>query len=365
VRVPFERPQPDANAFRDVVRGAAPKRAHFAELFLDDVIVKSILEQYLDGVWVEPVLTEPESIRRFLDNLIHVWFRLGYDYLWTGGFAGEIFRGYYRVGEDTAAMSRGSRIWMEEDRGMVASWDDFEEYPWPDPDSVPLWAYEYVSHHLPDGMGFLMCSGMGVLETVLNIIVGYVPLSFMLHDDPPLARAIFDRVGQTIYAIHERVIGMTGMIGFFPGDDMGFNTGTLISPEHLREYVLPWHKKLAGLAHDNGLVYILHSCGNLDDIYVDLIDDVGIDAKHAFEDKILPVTDFKHRFGSRIGALGGVDVGKLCTYSKEELRPYVESIVDECMAGGGYALGTGNSVANYIPIENYMTMLEVGAAWSP
>ena len=28
--------------------------------------------------------------------------------------------------------------------------------------------------------------------------------------------------------------------------------------------------------------------------------------------------------------------------------------------GGGYALGTGNSVTNYIPVRNYIAMLDEG-----
>jgi uroporphyrinogen decarboxylase len=30
------------------------------------------------------------------------------------------------------------------------------------------------------------------------------------------------------------------------------------------------------------------------------------------------------------------------------------------MPGGGYCLGTGNSVANYIPLDNYLAMLDEG-----
>lgn len=35
-------------------------------------------------------------------------------------------------------------------------------------------------------------------------------------------------------------------------------------------------------------------------------------------------------------------------------------MLEACMPGGGYALGTGNSVANYIPLGNYLAMLEKG-----
>ena len=95
----------------------------------------------------------------------------------------------------------------------------------------------------------------------------------------------------------------------------------------------------------------------------DLISDVKIDAKHSFEDTIVPVAEFKRRYGDRIAVLGGVDVNKLCVLNEADLRAYVRKILDECMPGGGYALGTGNSVANYIPVENYLAMLDEGDKW--
>jgi uroporphyrinogen decarboxylase len=92
----------------------------------------------------------------------------------------------------------------------------------------------------------------------------------------------------------------------------------------------------------------------------DLIDDVKIDAKHSFEDKILPVTEAKRRYGDRIAILGGVDMNFLCTANPEAIRRYVRKVIEICAPGGGYALGTGNSVANYIPFENYLAMLDEG-----
>ncbi len=95
----------------------------------------------------------------------------------------------------------------------------------------------------------------------------------------------------------------------------------------------------------------------------DLIKDVKIDAKHSFEDTIMPVTEFKKRYGNRIAVLGGVDVDKLCRLEEKELRGYVRDILDKCMPGGGYVLGSGNSITNYIPLKNYLIMLDEGNKW--
>jgi uroporphyrinogen decarboxylase len=95
----------------------------------------------------------------------------------------------------------------------------------------------------------------------------------------------------------------------------------------------------------------------------ELMDDVGIDAKHSFEDVITPVADAKRLWGDRVAILGGVDMDYLCRHSEEEVRAYTQRVIAACAPGGGYALGTGNTVANYIPIQNYVAMLEEGARY--
>ena len=90
----------------------------------------------------------------------------------------------------------------------------------------------------------------------------------------------------------------------------------------------------------------------------DLVNDVGIDAKHSFEDAIVPAAEFKRRWGGRIGVLGGVDVDKFSRLAPAELRKYVRRIIDDCSPGGRFALGSGNSIPDFIPVENYLTMVD-------
>ena len=99
-------------------------------------------------------------------------------------------------------------------------------------------------------------------------------------------------------------------------------------------------------------------------VYIgDLIEDTKIDALHSFEDQCCPVINYKKKYGSRIGIIGGVDVDKLCRLNEESLRKYIRNILNVCMEDGRYALGSGNSITNYIPIKNYLIMLEEGFNW--
>lgn len=139
---------------------------------------------------------------------------------------------------------------------------------------------------------------------------------------------------------------------------MGYKTSTVISPKHLGQLILPWHKKFAQMAHDKNLPYFLHSCGNVEEIMNSLIEEVKIDGKHSFEDVIIPAVDFKRKYGDRIAILGGVDMDYLSRYRPDEVRRYVRKLINGCAPGGRFAVGAGNSIANYIPIENYLTMLD-------
>jgi len=42
---------------------------------------------------------------------------------------------------------------------------------------------------------------------------------------------------------------------------------------------------------------------------------------------------------------------------------YTRDVLDVCAPGGGYALGSGNSIANFVPIENYFAMLRTGLTY--
>ena len=118
------------------------------------------------------------------------------------------------------------------------------------------------------------------------------------------------------------------------------------------------------MAHAAGRPYLLHSCGNLSAIMDDLIDDVKIDAKHSFEDTIEDVIDAKQTYGKRHRPARRHRRG-LPLPRRRAGRSASASATPStsAMPGGGYCLGTGNSVANYIPLDNYLAMLDEGRRW--
>ena len=140
-------------------------------------------------------------------------------------------------------------------------------------------------------------------------------------------------------------------------DDWGFKTQTMLPPEMLREFVFPWHKKIVQTIHKVGKPAILHSCGNLDKVMDDVINDMNYDAKHSFEDEIISVEDAYERWGDSIAILGGIDLDFLVRGSKEKIVKRSKGLLKQTRDRGGYALGSGNSIPPYVPFENYFAML--------
>ena len=115
---------------------------------------------------------------------------------------------------------------------------------------------------------------------------------------------------------------------------------------------------MAACAHEHGKLYLFHSCGKVDALMDELIDDIGIDAKHSFEDTVVPVTEAKRRWGDRVGLLGGLDVDYIARRSEPDIRRRVRRTLEVCHPGGGYCLGLGNWVTRYIPVDHYLAVLD-------
>ena len=237
----------------------------------------------------------------------------------------------------------------------IASWQDFERYAWPDPEKLDLSILEfYEKNMLPDMKVFTVAH---IWERVRELL-GYENLCMKLFDDPRLVEAVFKKVAGYIERVVESLCRFDCYGAVFLADDLGFKTSTMISPGDIRRYIIPWHKRLADMAHGQGKLFLLHSCGQVYDLVDDFIVNVGIDAKHSFEDAILPVEEAKRRYGERLTLIGGLDVDVLTRADETTIRRKVREVISVCQPGGGFLFGSGNWVTDYIPFQNYLAAID-------
>ena len=351
--------KPDVEGLRrNLRRQGTPERTYFIELFLDREVEDAIIDRYdlLEGL--DP--TDPHFAWR---RQIALYRFLGYECI-NYSIPQFVFpRENVHLADDTAPLARETgRSWADETHGVIASWEDFERYPWPDARTYDLSDLEWLERNLPDDMGVAgRCHS--IFEQV-TWLMSYQGLCYALYDQPDLVDAMFRRVGELHAQAAELLVQFDCVRLLFGGDDMGFKTSTMVPAQVLIEKSFPWHRHMARLAHDRGKLYLLHACGNLAEVMPALIEDVQIDGRHSFEDAIEPVTEAKKRWGDRVALLGGIDMDFICRASEAEVRQRVRETLDVCLPGGGYCLGTGNTMANYVPLGNYLAMLDEGRRYA-
>jgi len=319
------------------------------ELFADREIMERIICKKFPNI--QETIIDPDI---YNDRLLEFQLKMGYDYM-TAHIPVPINRSNNMQSTDTADMSKGQRSWVDENTGNISSMEDFHAFSWPKSEDISYARVENAAKKLPEGMK-LVVTTTGILENV-QWLMGYTSMALAIYDCPELIEALFKKVGSLMEDVYKTATQIPGVGMAAMGDDMGFKGGTLFAPSFLREYVLPWQKKCSDAAHKNGVPFILHTCGQVREIMDDLVEYVGIDAKHSFEDEIMPVEDVYKEYKGRVTLIGGIDVDLLCRGSEEDVRNRVRTILAKC-SEGGYIMGSGNSITNYMKPENYLAMID-------
>ena len=244
--------------------------------------------------------------------------------------------------------------------GAIQCREDFEKYPWDELHDRYFEAYDErfcaLRETMPAGMRAHGGVGNGVFEIVQDL-VGYENLCYMRADDEDLYADMFHKVGEVMYSIWstflERYSDIYCVCRF--GDDLGFRSNTLLPADDIRQLVIPQYARIVKLVHEKGLPFLLHSCGCIFSVMDDIIDVAKIDAKHSNEDAICDYSRWLDDYGDRIGNFGGLDTDALCDLNPCDIESYTERVVRLVQKKGhGVALGSGNSIPDYVSVERYM-----------
>lgn len=332
--------QPDYRHLENAARNRTPERLPLYEHIVDCSVMEAVrgvrFSQWYDA-------DKPAFFREFCRSFLE----FGYD---TVSFEGCV----------TAVLPFGGALGGHK-KGAIGSWEDFKRYPWDSIETLYFRAFERdfdaLRGALPEGMKAVGGVGNGVFECVQDL-TGYLDLCFLREDEPELYEALFSRVGDVLASIWKRFLREYGDIFCVCrfGDDLGFKSATLLHPDDVRRLIIPQYRRVIGAVHDAGKPFLLHSCGRIFDVMDDLIA-AGIDAKHSNEDQIAPFPEWVERYGDRIGNFGGIDTDALCRLPEKELEAYIEAVVGACQGHGGFAFGCGNSIAPYVPPQQYVRML--------
>ena len=248
------------------------------------------------------------------------------------------------------------REWVQQDMSQIHTEADFEAFPWPDPNDLDYSKFEELSRIIPPGMKI-----MGALGKIFNSVwwmMGFQHFAECLIENPSLIQRMSEKVALLQLGVLDRMLEFDAVGAITHADDIAYSEALMVGPEHLRQYTFPWFKELVDRIHAKDKVAVFHSDGKLDQVMPDLIA-CGFDAIHPFEPKAMDIVAHKRMYGDQIGIIGNIDLGYTLTRgTPEEVAAECRQRISELGPGGGYALASSNSIPEYVPYENFLTLLD-------
>ncbi|MBI4024917.1 MAG: hypothetical protein HY360_08040 [Verrucomicrobia bacterium] len=250
--------------------------------------------------------------------------------------------------------------WAETGTGVIASDGDFEKFVWPDPEKMSLSMLDEALPLLPHGMKVI--ANIGKIFTGTWQLMGFTFFSEAIHDHPQLVGRVFERVAEIQTRITERVIAHPAVGAVLHADDLAYFSGPMVNPVVLRRHVFPAYKRMGAMCSKRGVIYIYHSDGQMKDLIGDIVD-CGFAGLHPIEPKPMDAVALKKQWGDRLCLLGHIDVDLLARGAPQQVREQTKRNLDLLARDGGYCPGSGNSVPDYVPLRNFVAMVETVKEW--
>ncbi len=146
------------------------------------------------------------------------------------------------------------------------------------------------------------------------------------------------------------------------GDDLGMNTGPLMSPETYRSLFKPRHTILCNYIKAHSKMHtFLHSCGSIYKLIPDLIE-AGFEILNPVQTNARDMEPerLKKEFGASVTFWGaGVDTRSVLNQgTPEQVKDHVRRNIEILSPGGGFVFNTIHNILPDVPPQNILAMFE-------
>ncbi len=247
---------------------------------------------------------------------------------------------------------------------------DIESYDWQLLDAGLLGRLRERARHLYENTPYAVVGAFGgnVLEAAQSLR-GWEQFMLDLAGNKAFAMALLQRITEVNLENLRRYLEAVGeyiqVIQF--GDDLGMQTGPLISPESYRQMLKPCHQRLYRYVKDHSPLYVfLHSCGSVYDFIPELID-AGVDILNPVQTSArnMEPERLKKEFGSDLTFWGGGGDTQwvLPRGSIQEVRQDVCQRMAVFAPGGGFVFGQVHNVQPDVPPENVVALFDAAVEY--
>jgi uroporphyrinogen decarboxylase len=155
----------------------------------------------------------------------------------------------------------------------------------------------------------------------------------------------------------EAADGLMDMV--YTYDDVGIQSGLMMSPRMWREFILPRHLRLNAAIRRYPVKIMYHSCGAVYPLIGAFADEMGIDVLNPLQPRAagMDLARIKREFGARLAFHGGVDIQHTLPYgSPEDVQAEVRERCQVLGQSGGYICTSAHYIQADTPLENILAL---------
>jgi len=179
-----------------------------------------------------------------------------------------------------------------------------------------------------------------------------------MYEAPELMKRlldIFTRWGEIIAELHAE---HPSSPVFFQNDDICGSTGPFVSPDFLKEEMVPRWQRAYAPAREKGLKCIFHTDGNAHPVMQMLVEDLGIDGFNPIDQTGMDIRRLRSDYPGLL-LFGNVDCAfTLPDGSVEDVEKETKELIRDIAPPGGLFLGSSSEIDQDVPPENAIAMYE-------
>ena len=141
------------------------------------------------------------------------------------------------------------------------------------------------------------------------------------------------------------------------GDDWGQQQGLIMGPKFWHEYLYPQIKRMYGKVRGAGKFVMIHSCGDVDELFPSLID-AGLNSFNPFQPEVMDIHEILPMYRGRLTFHGGLSMQKTLPFGMpEDVRRESQDLL-KLGADCSYIFSPSHAVESDTTIENMLAFIE-------